>query len=316
VPLSKRFLTEQCFTEFTAKTNSGIQIESENKTLHMPLVLNEAIALKTKNPNSRIIAGATDIGVILNKGKTQHQDVLVLNKIPDLAKMKNLPDGVFIGAQVSLTDAETFMRSSHPEFKRLLHIFASPQIKNQGTLLGNVLNGSPIGDSIPALMALEAEIQFISVRGVRTAPITNFYKAYKVFDKAADEIATGIFVPTLQGSWVTKYYKVSVRKDLDISAVTFAAALKLEQGVIKEARIAMGGVGPCVIRLPQVETLLIGKTMSSALFDQAGELAATLITPISDLRASQEYRRMVTANLFKKCYFEMTVPTKQTEEVL
>lgn len=315
-PLAKRYLTEACLTTLTKESTAAVAIQGDGKTLHLPTVLAEAIALKSKNPEMRIIAGATDIGVVINKARSQHQDVLVLNKIADLGKVETLADGFFIGAQVSLTDVETFVRKSHPELKRLLHIFASPQIKNQGTLLGNILNGSPIGDSIPALLALEAEIHFVSSKGTRAVPITEFYKAYKVFDKTPDEIATGIFIPNLRGAWLTKFYKVSVRKDLDISAVTFAACLKMDGDKIQEARIAMGGVGPCVIRLPQVEKLMVGHTLSAAIFDQAGALAASLITPISDLRASQEYRRLVTRNLFKKCHLELTTKMSPAEELV
>jgi xanthine dehydrogenase small subunit len=315
-PLAKRYLTESCLMAFTKESGTAVRIQGEDKSLQMPTVLAEAIALKSKTPDMRIIAGATDIGVVINKARSQHQDVLVLNKIADLAKVETLANGIFIGAQVSLTDVETFVRKSHPELKRLLHIFASPQIKNQGTLLGNILNGSPIGDSIPALLALEAEIQFVSAKGTRAAPITEFYKAYKVFDKTPDEIATGIFIPNLQGTWLTKFYKVSVRKDLDISAVTFAACLKMDGDKIQEARIAMGGVGPCVIRLPQVEKLMVGHSLSAAIFEQAGLLASSLITPISDLRASQEYRSLVTKNLFKKCHLELTTEKTPTEELV
>ncbi|MDG0815986.1 xanthine dehydrogenase small subunit [Bdellovibrio svalbardensis] len=311
VSLASRYLTETLKTEFQA-LDGDVEIQGENRILSIPTTLASALAIKAARPQVRIVAGATDLGVVVNKGKMILSEVLVLNKVAELRKLESSATQDFIGAQVTLSEVETFIRDVHPELKRLLHIFASPQIKNQATLLGNILNGSPIGDSIPALMALEAEIQFASTKGTRSVPLKRFYKGYKVFDKTDDEIAVGLAIPALtkpgnQQFWLHKFFKVSMRKDLDISAVTFAAVIKMDNNHIAEARLAMGGIGPCVIRLTELEQKLQGKTFELQTFEEAGVLAASLITPISDLRASQEYRRLVTANLFKKCFHELSV---------
>lgn len=253
----------------------------------------------------RIVAGATDLGVLHNKGKAYLDQVLVLNRIPELAGLKATDKGLWVGARTSLTDFENFSESSFPEISRLMRVFASPQIKNQGTLLGNVLNGSPIGDSLPGLLALNAEVHLHSVNGTRVVPLTSFYKAYKTFDIKPDEIATGLFIPNLSSSWKTKFYKVSLRKDLDISAVTFAAALRIENESILEARVALGGVGPTVVRLPDIEADLQGQKFTETLFKDAGKKAQQKIKPISDLRATEDYRLKVAENLFHKCYVEM-----------
>ncbi len=315
--LAERYLTEKLKTEFIA-LNEDVEIHGDNRLVSIPTTLAKALAIKEARPQVRIVAGATDLGVVVNKGKMTLTEVLVLNKVAELRKMDTHAMHTFLGAQVTLTEVENFIRDVHPEFKRLLHIFASPQIKNQATLLGNILNGSPIGDSIPALMALDAEIQFASSKGTRSVPMKSFYKGYKVFDKVEDEIAIGLTIPTLAKNssekWLTKFFKVSMRKDLDISAVTFAAVLRMESHRIAEARIAMGGIGPCVIRLTELEQKIQGKNFELKTFEEAGALAATLITPISDLRASQEYRRLVTANLFKKCFHELSIEMNQTVE--
>ena len=167
------------------------------------------------------------------------------------------------------------------------------------------MNGSPIGDSIPALLALNASVKLVSTEGSRLVPLTSFYKAYKVFDLKPNELATGILIPHLQGKWQSKLFKVSLRKDLDISAVTFAAVLKIENQKISEARLAMGGVGPTVIRLPDLEKQMQGQTFSQSLFQNLGSQVKNFITPISDLRASDAYRWQVAQNLFEKCYHEM-----------
>lgn len=311
--LATRYLTDSLKKEFLS-LQGDVEILGENRRVLIPTTLAAATAFKAANPNARIVAGATDLGVVVNKGKMTFVDVLVLNKISELRKTQDHSDHAFIGAQVTLSEVEDFVRDQHPELKRLLHIFASPQIKNQATLLGNLLNGSPIGDSIPPLMALDAEIEFVSARASRTVGLKNFYKAYKVFDKTDDEIAVGLRIPVLAGNWLYKFFKVSLRKDLDISAVTFAAALRLENGLIAEARFAMGGIGPCVIRLSELEKRIKGQAFALQTFEEAGNLAATIITPISDLRASQEYRRLVTANLFKKCFHELSVELNSVTE--
>lgn len=308
--LASRYLTAKLAQEFQA-LDAEVEICTKHRLLSIPQTLKKALELKTQHPEARIVAGATDLGVVINKGRMTFTKVLVLNKISELRKMEKSSTNVFIGAQANLTAVEEFIRDTHPEFKRLLHIFASPQIKNQATLLGNLLNGSPIGDSLPPLMALDAQIQFASTKGSRFVALKDFYKGYKVFDKSDEEIALGITIPSLIATspdsfWLTKFFKVSLRKDLDISAVTFAVVLHLKENRILEARFAMGGIGPCVIRLTELEQKIIGKDFSAQTFAEAGVLAATLITPISDLRASQEYRRLVTANLFKKCFHELS----------
>lgn len=281
-----------------------ILIESRQKQVRIPNNIENAIAFKNSSPQVRIVAGATDLGVLHNKGKAFLDQALVLQRIPELSVIKKTTEGLWVGAQVSLSQVEKACTETQPEFSRLLHIFASPQIKNQGTLLGNILNGSPIGDSIPGLLVLGAELHLASASGLRKVPLTQFYKSYKNFDLHTDEIATGVLIPALDSSWITKFYKVSLRKDLDISAVTFAGAFKLENNVIQEARLALGGVGPTVVRLPQLESELKGKPFTEDVLAQAGKAARSYIKPLSDLRASETYRLQLVENLFHKFFAE------------
>lgn len=305
-PLAQRYLTEQHRDSFKKLSATEVKLESTQRHVSIPMNLAEALRLKAENPALRIVAGATDLGVLQNKGKSLLDQVLVLNRIPEMAQTKKTSQGLWVGAKTSLSDFENFCAQDLPELNRLMRIFASPQIKNQGTLLGNVLNGSPIGDTIPALLVLNAEVHLVSTKGARVVPLTSFYKGYKSFDLAPDEMATGLLIPPFDSSWKTKFFKVSLRKDLDISAVTFAAALKIENGKILEARVALGGVGPTVIRLPDIEKDLFEKPFGEDVFRQAGKKARLSIKPLSDLRASDEYRLQVTENLFHKCYIELS----------
>ncbi|UOF01257.1 xanthine dehydrogenase small subunit [Bdellovibrio reynosensis] len=304
ISLAERYLTTSNKEVCLQLAADSIAIQGTNKELHVPTELAKALTLKKQSPGIRIVSGATDLGVLHNKGKFFLDKVLVLNRIPELSKLEMNAQTIEVGAGVSLTQFENFTENHHAELSRLLRVFASPQIKNQGTLAGNVLNGSPIGDSIPALLVLNAQLNLASTQGQRQVPLTSFYKAYKTFDLMPDEIATHISVPLLDKSWLTKYYKVSLRKDLDISAVTFAAAIKLKDGLITEARIALGGVGPTVVRMPEIEKMLTGQAMTEALFKTAGQKARALIKPLSDLRATDEYRLKVVENLFHKFFIE------------
>ncbi|WP_374029101.1 xanthine dehydrogenase small subunit [Bdellovibrio bacteriovorus] len=303
--LKARYLTAEQALQFKARAQDAITLVDGLKEIHAPKTLDEAVKIKMQKPGIRITAGATDLGVLHNKGKYFLDQVLVLNRIPELGRVEMTAQGLWVGAKVTLTEFENEVELSVPEFSRLLRIFASPQIKNQGTLLGNVLNGSPIGDSIPALLVLNAELHLMSTRGLRKVPLTQFYKAYKSFDLQPDEIAIGLSIPPLRDNWSLKFFKMSLRKDLDISAVTFAAALRIENETILEARIAVGGVGPTVVRVPAIEQDFVGKTFSETVFKEAGKNIRQYIKPISDLRASDAYRLQVAENLFHKCWYEM-----------
>lgn len=308
--LAEKYLTTSIKEICLSLNHDEVSISALSKKLYVPTTLAAAVALKHQEPELRIVSGATDLGVLHNKGKSYLDKVLVLNKIAELKKTTENSTTISVGSQVSLTEFENFSEHLQPEISRLMRVFASPQIKNQGTLAGNILNGSPIGDSIPALLVLNADLHLASASGSRTVPLTSFYKAYKTFDLKPEEIATHISIPLLDKNWLTKFYKVSLRKDLDISAVTFAAAIKVNDGKISEARVALGGVGPTVVRMTEIEKMLEGHAFTESLLKQAGQKARTLIKPLSDLRASEEYRLKVVENLFHKFFVEITSDSK------
>jgi xanthine dehydrogenase small subunit len=231
-------------------------------------------------------------------------EVLVLSRIPQLREIRRLNDGVAIGATATLSEVESAVEPSHQELARLLRVFASPQIKHLGTLVGNLVNASPIADTIPALMVLDARLCLKSSGDSRWVELNHFYQDYKKFDLRSGEIVTEVFLPHLPEGAVARFYKASMRKDLDISSVTFAGVLKVENGRVMSAKIALGGVGPVVLRLPNVEQELKGKEFSEKSFARAGELALKSVRPIDDVRASANYRRLVAKNFFKKYYVD------------
>lgn len=267
--------------------------------------LQEALQLKNSTPQIRLLAGATDVGVVVNKGKLDLNEVLSLQYIPELSQIKVTNDGFSIGAAVTLSEFENFIHKHHPELKNLLHVFASPQIKNQGTVVGNLMNGSPIGDTIPALMALDACLHFESVTGPRTVQLKDFYLGYKKFDLLENEICTSFSIPNHHSGWHFKFYKQSLRKDLDISSVTFAAAFEIVDGQIINSRIVFGGVGPTVRRFVEIENELNNQRFVIDVFSKAAQEIPKYIQPLSDLRGSKEYRLKLASQLVLKSYYDL-----------
>ena len=307
VPLSLRYLQAEMGELCQHLEAQSVKIQSGEKYLALPTTMDEAIEIRYSHHEVRIVSGATDLGVLHNKGKLFLNKVMGIYRLRELFEVEERPEGLWVGANTTLTELEKGTEQIIPELARLLRVFASPQIKNQGTLVGNLINASPIGDTLPALLVLEAKLQLKSTEGERWVELNQFYKGYKKIDLRADEICTGVLIPIPGPDIKAKFYKVSLRKDLDISAVTFAGLFKITDKKIGKARFALGGVGPRVIRLPNVEKEITDKEFCENTFISAGKQAQSVIQPISDLRASSDYRLAVTANLFRKCFHEIAI---------
>ena len=266
-----------------------------------PTTVADAVKFKASSSGCTIVQGATDVGVWITKRAFTAPAMLSLTKIDALNSLGEENGHIAVGANVSLTSFEEFIRERIPELYRILHVFGSPQIKNAGTLVGNIANGSPIGDTLPYLFVADAQLEIAGTAGTRLVPINSFYLGYKQFDLRADEIITRVFVPIVNDT--LKLYKVSRRRDLDISAFTAAIRLRVN-GHIEEARIAYGGVAPTVVRLPKTESFLTGKAPTLDVFERAGELARSEVKPISDVRGSGAYRSQLAENIMCKFWHE------------
>lgn len=304
-PLNDRFDNTEWRKQAKKIKEDSLLLTAEGFQIMLPATLDEALLLKAVEPKLKIVAGNTDLGVMANKGKGQSLDILSLTHIKELRQIKFTKDFITVGSTVTLTEFEDFVEEKIPELKNLLHIFASPQIKNQGTLIGNVLNASPIGDTIPFLMAMGAIVLIESAKEAREVQLEKFYTGYKQLDLKSDEIVVGIKIPRLLSDEKLALYKVSMRKDLDISAVTFAGKIKLKNNKIENITLAMGGVGPIVTRLPVCEKNFIGQEFNFNIFDQEAKKMDQYINPIADLRASREYRILLAQNFLRKFYFEL-----------
>jgi xanthine dehydrogenase small subunit len=281
--------------------DDGEPVRVEN--FFAPTTLADAIAFKRDNAGCAIVQGATDVGVWINKRNFAAPAMLSLAKIRELDELRDEGDAIVVGANVTLSKFEAFIKDKIPELYAILNIFGSPQIKNAGTLAGNVANGSPIGDTLPYLFVAGAELELAGTNGTRTVAIADYHLGYKKFDLRPDEIIARVRVPVVADT--LKLYKVSRRKDLDISAFTAAIRLRTTDGHINAATIAYGGVAPTVVRLPKTEAFLAGKAISLDTFEEAGRIARSEVKPISDVRGGAEYRAQLAENILPKFYYEV-----------
>jgi xanthine dehydrogenase small subunit len=228
-----------------------------------------------------------------------------LSNINGLSEISRSNGMLTVGSRVTLSELEAYFRDEAPEFHNILWVFGSPQIRNAGTLAGNIANASPIADTPPFLFIMDAVLEICGSKGSRQVRINDFYKGYKKMDMSGDEFIKAIAIPMPQKDEIIKLYKVSRRKHLDISTNTAAFRVKLSGDTISEIAIAYGGVAPVILRLPKTEQFLKGKKLSLETMDKAAEVAITEISPISDVRGSQAFRLQLARNLLLKLYYEL-----------
>src|SRR5439155_11475854 len=218
-----------------------------------PRTIESAVKFKSRNPKCTVLAGGTDIGVQVNKGTRSCDAVLSVIGIADFARLNITDQEIVAGGGATLTDLERATKDTFPQFHQMLARHGSPLIRNAGTLAGNIANGSPIADALPAIYVLNGEVELTGVSGVRRININDFYTGYKRTVMAADELITAVRIPRPRDGEILRLYKVSKRFDVDISTFTAAIWLKLEGRTIADVRIAYGGVGPNILRLPRTE---------------------------------------------------------------
>lgn len=295
-PLSELYQDEKILADLKKLTTNEVKICDAEREIYLPDTFENACNYKSENTEAKLISGATDLGVVENKGKLSLQKTLSLNHVNTAYKIINAATHVEIGAKVTLSEIEKELAGVWPEFTKMLHIFASPQIKNAATLVGNLVNASPIADTIPFLMVAEAIINLASPNGERQVDINQFFKGgYKELDLRADELVKSITIPKSAHDY--KLYKVSPRKDLDISTVTFAARYKIDGDCFKDINLAFGGVGPKVLRVTKVESKARGQKLAKTLFSELSLDVLNEVTPLSDHRGSQKYRNQLCSNL-------------------
>ena len=269
-----------------------------------PSNLSELLSARADHPDAQIVAGCTDVGLWVNKLHMQFAQVLDVSKVDELRQIEQHADHIAIGAAVTLTDAFAALVADRPQLHTFTSRFAGLPVRNSGTLGGNVANGSPIGDSMPLLIALDASVVLMSVRGQRELPLELLYTGYRRNVIATDEVLAWIKVPkAVAGEW-SRVYKISKRFDDDISAVCLAVNLRIEDGRVSHASIGAGGVAATPMRAPQTQAALLGQAWTQATVQQAMNTLRGEFSPISDMRASSTYRVQVLGNLLQRFWLE------------
>jgi xanthine dehydrogenase small subunit len=271
---------------------------------HSPRTLAELATLRRRLPEARIVAGGTDLGLWVTKQHRSLGDVIFIGNVAELQRVATSPRWIEIGAAASLTDAFGVIERAYPELREVLRRFASPPIRNAGTLAGNVANGSPIGDSMPPLIALGARVVLRKGAARRELPLEDFYLAYQKTALRPGEFVERVRVPLRRSELRTACYKISKRFDQDIAAVCAAFALVIQAGTIRSARVAFGGMAATPKRATACELALAGQPWTAATCERAAAALATDYAPLTDMRASAAYRLTVAQNLLRKFHLE------------
>jgi len=251
-----------------------------------------------------LVAGCTDVGLWINKLHKQFAKVLDVTRVQALRNIEDYPHHIAIGAALTLTDAFSALVADRPQLHTFATRFAGLPVRNSGTLGGNVANGSPIGDSMPLLIALGAHVVLMSERGHRAMPLEQFYTGYRQNQLAADEVLAWIKVPKATPGELLRVYKISKRFDDDISAVCLAIKLHLAEGKVAQTSIGVGGVAATPVRALQTEAALLGQAWTLDTVQQAISTLRGEFAPISDMRASASYRVQVLGNLLQRFWLE------------
>ena len=290
----------------TAELNSG------DKRCLLPLTVADLADLYAANPEARLLAGGTDLALEVTQFHRELPVMIYVGHIEAMKRVEVTADNIEIGAATALSDCYAALAAEYPDFGELLHRFASLQIRNQGTLGGNIGNASPIGDAPPLLIALGAQIVLHKGNDTRRLPIEDYFLDYKVTARQEAEFIEKIIVPRAQANQAFRAYKVSKRLDDDISAVCAAFNLRIEDGVVQDARIAFGGMAAIPKRAAACEAALLGCAWYPAVIERACAALAEDFTPLSDFRASKEYRLLTAQNLLRKFFLELQAPEVET----
>ncbi|ATP49281.1 xanthine dehydrogenase small subunit [Pseudomonas putida] len=294
-----------------APTQTG-ELNSGDKRCLVPLTVADLADLYSSHPEARLLAGGTDLALEVTQFHKTLPVMIYVGHVAELKRIDKTTSHLEIGAATPLTDCYEALNAEYPDFGDLLHRFASLQIRNQGTLGGNIGNASPIGDSPPLLIALDAQVVLRQGERQRTLALEDYFIDYRITARQDSEFIEKIIVPRASEDWAFRAYKVSKRLDDDISAVCAAFNLSIENGVVSGVRIAFGGMAAIPKRARACEAALRGKPWNQASIERACQALAEDFTPLSDFRASKEYRLLTAQNLLRKYFIEQQTPHIET----
>ncbi len=271
-----------------------------------PASLTALLALLAAHPEAVLVAGATEIGVWLNKRGDTYPFLVSTEAVPDLRRIEVRPDAFVVGGAATLTELEETLAGEIPAVDAMLRVFASRQIRNRATLAGNLVTASPIGDMAPVLLALDADLTLASASGERTMPLADFFLAYRKTALAPGEIVRAIVIPRPGAvrdglARTIRAAKVSKRRELDISIVAAAFCIGTDDaGLVRHARLAYGGVAATPARARRAEQALLGRVWGPAAIDAIRDVLAAEFTPLDDARGGRAFRAGLVVGLLEK----------------
>ncbi|MDB6058969.1 MAG: xanthine dehydrogenase, partial [Verrucomicrobiales bacterium] len=283
--------------------------QHDEETFLRPTTLVDLLCVIGEYPNARLIAGATELGLEITKKYKKLQTLISVEAVSELKEIKSTATEWHIGAAVTLTQIEEKLAKEFPALGDMLRVFGSRQIRNRATMGGNIVTASPIGDSAPVLLSLDASLVLASTNSERTLPISEFFLAYRKTALQPGEILKTIIIPRgISGAGLNRkfwWHKVSKRREMDISTVAACFVLDIDSNnIIRHSRLSYGGVSAMPSRARKTEAALLNKPWTKATLDEALAIVATEFTPISDARGTADYRRGLIGSLLEKFFVE------------
>jgi len=293
------------------ENSTTLELSSDNQIYLKPFGLEEALKLRKLHPDALVVNGSTDAALLQTKKKIHIPKILDISAVNELKILVEDENFLAIGSGVVLQEVYEFTVRSFPPLAEILKWFGSLQIRNLATLGGNIGSASPIGDTLPVLIAAESKIRLIGSEGSREMLLEDFITGYRKTAIRPDELITLVIIPKPGGDEILRIYKISKRRDLDISSVSACFRLKLDEtGRIEKARLVFGGMAEMTKRARLTEEFLLGKTWSREIADKAGDMICREFSPISDARADADSRRIMAKNLLLKFWTETLNPIK------
>ncbi|WP_300441040.1 xanthine dehydrogenase small subunit [uncultured Mameliella sp.] len=276
--------------------------DSRSPTCHAPETADDLARLYAEDPQATLVAGATDVGLWVTKQLRDLDRVIFLNRCADLQRIEETDSGYRIGAGVTMDRVHALMKPLCPSYAEMIRRYGSTQVRGAATIGGNIANGSPIGDNPPALIAAGATLHLRHGDTRRDLPLEDFFLDYGKQDRAPGEFVEAVTLPKALDS--LRVYKLSKRFDQDISAVCGAFNLTVTDGIVTAARIAFGGMAGIPKRAAHVEAALTGQPWTEATLEAAAPAWAQDFTPMSDMRASADYRLTAAQNMLRRALAE------------
>lgn len=285
---------------------SGIPLEllTNGQRYYKPFTLEDALRCRREVPEAQVVAGATDLALRQTKKREVLPALLDISDVEALKYFTESPDGYTIGAGLSIESLRQTSAACLPALKNMLDWFGSLQIRNVATLGGNIASASPIGDTLPLLYAYDARVKLQSADSERVVPLGDFITGYRRTCLRPDELITAVVIPKLHTGTIVKSYKVSKRRDLDISTVSAGFSLNSRNGTVAQIVLAYGGMAAQTVRAVKTEQFLTGRAWSFSVIREAMTILEEEFTPLSDTRAGATYRSLTARNLLLKFYEE------------